>query len=570
MNHPAFAARSVIDGLYRISSAATDTDDPARALERIIDEIMGVLPADGASILLVNPDTGALEIAASRGAAESARGLAAAPGDGTAEWVALHRKPLVVDSVAEDLQCASIPDAERSKMAAPMEEHGVVIGVVHVESRRTEAFTNDDLNVLTLLTGEATRVLGQLWMIQKLKVQAAHFEGLVRAGRHLASTHNLQSILEGITREALEIMGCRLCALFLYDATNGLLRLEAMSGGRMGQPCEEELRLQDSALGTVIQRRRQVEVTDLLRVEEHHFTEVAAREGLVSMLATPITYETEVIGVLNAYTDHTHRFTNAEREILALLASLGAVSIQNARLYARVFAGEETLRRNERLTTLGLLSAEIAHEVRNPLTVLKLLFEGLELDFPGNDVRSRDVSVIGEKLNQLETIVSRVLEFGKSREGMHSRYDLGSLLEDCLHLVRMKLLQSGVRLKIELPHEPIPVHANKGQLQQAFLNIIINALQAMPQGGDLRVSLQREPDESGARAAIEFADTGSGIPDSVRAAVFDSFLTGRGDGTGLGLGIVKRIMRTHNGDVSLVSSGPEGSIFRLWLPVAAR
>src|SRR5213075_462964 len=114
--------------------------------------------------------------------------------------------------------------------------------------------------------------------------------------------------------------------------------------------------------------------------------------------------------------------------LYAALANLAAVTLQNVRLYTRVFHSEESLRKNEQLTTLGLLAAEIAHEIRNPLTVIKLLFGYLDLDFPADDPRRTDVRVISEKLDQLEAIVSRVLNFAKAPSSLHSRWVLADMV----------------------------------------------------------------------------------------------------------------------------------------------
>ncbi len=229
---------------------------------------------------------------------------------------------------------------------------------------------------------------------------------------------------------------------------------------------------------------------------------------------------------------------------------------------------EESLRKNERLTTLGLLAAEIAHEIRNPLTVLKLLHGGLGLDFAEGDPRKTDMRVIGEKLDQLEAIVTRVLNFAKAPTSLHSRYQVTEIVEDTLLLIRLKLAQSKIHVSFEPPSQSIVVEGHKGQLQQVLLNLLINSLQAMPEGGDITISLGLENRGSAAVAVLDVQDTGSGIPDAVRDRIFDSFLSGRPDGTGLGLAIAKRVLQGHNGDIHLVDTSPAGTTLRVTLPTA--
>jgi signal transduction histidine kinase len=244
------------------------------------------------------------------------------------------------------------------------------------------------------------------------------------------------------------------------------------------------------------------------------------------------------------------------------------VALQNARLYARVFQSEDVLRKNERLTTLGLLAAEIAHEIRNPLTVLKLLHGGLGVDFAEGDPRRTDMRVIGEKLDQLESIVTRVLSFAKAPASLHSRWSLADIIEDTLVLVRLKLAQNKVSISFEPPARPLFVEAHKGQIQQVLLNLLLNATHAMPEGGTISLTITTDERAGVPNALLDIADTGTGVAEEIRERIFDSFLSGRPDGTGLGLAIAKRILISHHGDITLRHTSPAGTSMRITLPLA--
>jgi signal transduction histidine kinase len=285
------------------------------------------------------------------------------------------------------------------------------------------------------------------------------------------------------------------------------------------------------------------------------------------MLVTPVVYEEEPIGLLSLYVDRNHRFNDDERLILRALADLGAIAIQNARLYGRVFSSEESLRKSERLTTLGTLAAEIAHEIRNPLMVVSLLFDSLKLDENSDDNQKKDLSIIREKLDHLDQIAGRILDFGKSREAFRKNLPLREILEEAALLVRLKLEQSQVALTINKGLPDLLVFVDKGQIQQALLNLILNALVAMPDGGELAIEVMEPTDR---KVSVLVKDTGQGIPDEFKDRIFDSFLTARSDGTGLGLTISKRILRAHDGDLELLDSGPNGTVFRISLPIAQK
>ena len=147
---------------------------------------------------------------------------------------------------------------------------------------------------------------------------------------------------------------------------------------------------------------------------------------------------------------------------------------------------------------------------------------------------------------------------------MHTRQDINDMVGDTLKLVRLKLHQQKIDLHFEPPSQKIFVDVNKGQILQVMLNLVLNATQAMPDGGCIRI----ETSADDTAAYLRISDNGSGIPESIQNDIFESFLTDRPDGTGLGLSISKRILRAHRGDIELVHSSPEGTTFRFWLPLS--
>ena len=195
-------------------------------------------------------------------------------------------------------------------------------------------------------------------------------------------------------------------------------------------------------MGSAVRGLKQIQTSDLLRTEEHHFIHLIREEKLHSMLATPLVYENEAIGVLALYVDKPYRFNDDERLLARALADLGAIAIENARLYGRVFDTEESLRKSERLTTLGMLAAEIAPEIRKPLMVLRLLFDSIKSGATSDEETEKDLEVIREKLNHLEQIAGRILDFGKDREPIRPELSISELLDAVVRLVRRRLARA--------------------------------------------------------------------------------------------------------------------------------
>jgi signal transduction histidine kinase len=301
--------------------------------------------------------------------------------------------------------------------------------------------------------------------------------------------------------------------------------------------------------------------------------EIARREGLVSLLSVPLVYRGASMGTLNVYTGSLHIFSNEEIRVLAALAELSAIAIEKARLYERVVDVEEQLRQNEKLSAIGLLAAEVAHEIRNPLTVMKMLFHSLDLSFPTGDPRQRDATVIAEKMDHLNRIVEQVLDLSRRTEPNLVPVNVNQLVDDLGLLTRHKLTNQNVHLVRKLQPDLPWITADPTQLEQAFLNLTLNAVEAMPNGGKLSIQTRavRLPRRSAeaTHVVIDFKDTGQGMTDEQRQRLFRSLLsTTKTKGTGLGLAIVSRVVEAHRGKVKVRSRSGQGTTISLVLPVS--
>lgn len=556
--------RRALGCLARISAKVNSTEDPSEALRHILDEVVDTLGASSASIALIDPASGTLRIEVSKGLGEAAS--ARLPlGQGITGWVAVHARPLRVSDVRTEPRYRMLRPSVRSELAAPMQILGQVVGVVNCDSDRLGAFGEADEELLTLVTAEAAKAVGRLWMLGQLRSKTRQLESILGAGQELVRDRDEPRIWADLARHARALLGLRAVAVYVLDE-GGLARV-ALDGDLGGSVLADRLASADTVLGTVASRRRPVEVASAGRGEEQLFTQLRPDVAGSSLLLMPVAHDQECFAVLAGLADGPRRFSDDERRVLGTVLSYAALSARNVRLYAKAFAAESELRKGERLTALGMLSAEIAHEIRNPLTVMRLLADTIGQGLAAGDPRREDLDVMREKVAHMEGVVSRVLSLARSQSGPFRPVDLAAISRQVLLMLRVKLEQAGARAEVVAPAALPAVAGDPGQLQQVLLNLIVNALQAMPSGGSVTVSLAVEAGPSGPVVAARVADTGGGVPPDVLPRIFESFFTGREDGTGLGLAITKRILRAHRGDIAVESSGPSGTTFRFWIPV---
>jgi signal transduction histidine kinase len=553
--------------LYQVGSVIHSTLESQPALALIAREAARLMQASSCSVVLINPTTGFLEIQAAEGLSPVATGLKLRVGEGLTGWVAQKGLPARVGDVTQDKRYIMLRPEVRSELAVPLEVNGEVRGVLNVDSDRPEAFTADDQELLETLAIQAARVIQNTWLYEQLRLKARLLESLASVSRTINSALNLDEVLQTITRDAAELMQAKMCSLMMLDDTGNWLDLRASHGAGEAYLRKPRLSVGESLLGAVVRRRKPIQVDNVQTSAGYQNVEVARQEGLVSLLSAPLLFSGEAIGTLNIYTAAPYKFSNEEIRILTAFAELSAIAIEKARLYERLVDAEEQMRQNEKLSALGLLAAEVAHEIRNPLTVMKMLYHSLDLNFPKADPRAEDARLMGEKIEHLNKIVERILDFARTTEPKLDPVDLNAVIEELSLLVRHKLANQGVLLQPQLQTALPNVLGDSMQLEQAFLNLILNAAEAMPEGGTLTVRTRTEVSDG--PVLVEFADTGEGMSEEQCSKAFRSVLnTTKAKGTGLGLAIVGRTIETHGGELNIQSQRGRGTTITISFPQA--
>lgn len=230
---------------------------------------------------------------------------------------------------------------------------------------------------------------------------------------------------------------------------------------------------------------------------------------------------------------------------------------------------EEQLRRADKLAALGQLVAGVAHEIKNPIGVVKTTVQVMEREFTGNEHVAEFTRVIRDECDRMNQRLSQFLGFARPAEPALADVDPREAVETTLEMLGKYLPERRVTVEKELEAGLPAARADASQLRQVLLNLIINAVEAMPDGGELTIGANLNRDDPG-YVTFVVGDTGAGIPEPDLARIFDPFYTTKPTGTGLGLAVAHRIVDAHGGFIEVESGPGQGTTFRVSLPVARR
>lgn len=557
--------------LYRISDLINSTAKTETLLRRIMRETVSVMRADAGSIRLLTPDGTHLEVMVAHGVdASSARQMRLAVGQGVTGWVAQTGTLLRVDDVSKSPRYVEWRRDVRSELAVPLRVEGEVIGVLNVESTRLAAFSEADEKLLSAIGVQAAKVIQTARLYDRIAEQNRRIEALFEVGQALISPDPLPALLQRITASVRQLLDIRQCSVMVINEQRELVQ-SAVSGQQVQFAQQPGFNLSSVRAGDISVRRQPLEVFKVKRVRQRAGRRKPEGAAPASLMSVPIFFHERLIGFLNLYTPERRRFSEDEMRLLHAFASLCGIAIENAQRYERVLNAEHSIRQADRLATLGILSAEIAHEVRNPISIISMLIHSLVEDKAVVPSREKDMAIIAEKLERIDRIVSQVLTFSKRREPKPEWLNLNSVLEDVLFLVGHLLQARQVQLRRHLDSALPQILGDRGDFDQVFLNMIMNAVEAMPLGGILYIRSAWSPAKSDAGSpgmiSISFRDTGVGIAPETVPHLFSPFYSTRPEGFGLGLFVSNKLLSQYGGKIVVRSAEGKGAAFTIKIPV---
>jgi len=361
-----------------------------------------------------------------------------------------------------------------------------------------------------------------------------------------------------LTRQVIPVIDCN---VYIYEDEERRFKKLSDRGAEYLDMVMETY-VEDGIIDYVLREKRSIVLPDINTTLDE-FDEK-------NFVIVPLVLRNEGIGVYLIHTDKKHSdFTNQILLLLSILANQTAVAVENSKNYNALLKVNEELKVTQaqmiqaaKLAAVGELTGGIAHEINNPLQILLGHIQLMQL---GRDLPKR-IEIVKEQVEKIAQITRRLLNFSRKvpEDFKFEPVNVNFAIQEIITLVSYQFKYNDIELVLKLDPSLPTIYGNKVYLQQVFLNLMINAKDAMPEGGKLIIETLSENEN----VVIKFTDTGVGIPPELREKIFEAFFTTKGSkGTGLGLSISRWIVKKHSGEIKVESEVGKGSTFSIILPL---
>ncbi len=567
--------------LLEVSETLLSEIDIERLYKLILEIVQRETDADVVSLMLRADSAQELCVQAAIGLPEEVIGYTKTKvGEGIAGWVAQHGKPLLLTDgalVDPGIREAMQREDVASALCLPLKIKGRVIGVLNASKTTPESpFNYRDLELLSILASQVAIAIENSRIHEATRRRTRQLAALNELSRVMISTLDLDEVLRLAMQGINKIISVEAGSLLLLDETTSELIFRMSLHGDVQKFAPFKLQVGQGIAGWVVKEGKPLLVSDV-NAEPRYYARVSEHLGLDcrSILCVPLVIRDHVIGAIELINKLGGEFTTEDLELLNSMAATVAIALENARLYTELAEftrelerSQDQLIRAERLAATGKLAASLAHEINNPLQAIhNCLHLVMHKSALAQSKRQEYLSMAQEEVERLIDLVQRMLNFYRPSKESAALIDIRAILEDVLSLAGKRLQHAKVVVHKDASSPLPPVKGLSNLLKQVFLNIIINAVEAMPEGGDLYIDAGW--DDKREELSINFTDTGDGIPIAELANIFDPFYTTKARGTGLGLSISHGIIERHGGRIDVKSDLGKGSTFTVRLPATS-
>jgi signal transduction histidine kinase/DNA-binding response OmpR family regulator len=560
----------LLNEVNRMLSSTLDLD---KVLRVIMEVTASLLQGEAGSVLLLDHATGDLVFAASVGPkAAQILGLHVPANTGIAQRALREGHAISVSDVRQDESFFDGIDdltglTTNRLIAAPLRTHGRAIGVMEIVNKRRDLFTDSDLRLVDLLAPFAAAA------IENARLHARDTQLSAEVRRHNQELQALHALSAALSQSlelthVLDVSLVMVQPLLEFDEGSIALLNAGVLTYAASHPAARELAQADRA---ELADRISHEAIEARAVKIIDRSTSAVNQANGAFVAVPLWGHDHVQGVLQMFWQVPREFSAETAPLLVAMGQQIGVAIERAHLYEvaqrraqEIEKSYAQLLQSEKLAATGRLAMSLAHEINNPLqAVQNCLHLALESGL-GEEQKINYLKLAREEVERLSLLVQRMLDFYRPSPDAQNVAEIQNVLERVLALSAQKLRHNEIDLQIAESADKLLVQIEPDQLAQVFLNLIVNAAEAMENGGHLHITSIVTADSIETR----FSDSGSGIPADLQAHIFEPFYTTKPDGTGLGLAISYTIIERSGGSISVESKPGEGSTFSVKLKKA--
>jgi signal transduction histidine kinase len=489
-------------------------------------------------------------------------------GEGVVGHVALRNQSIAILNVLKEPLYKEKDLAKKeglvSMLSVPMCIKERVIGVINCYTSYPHSFSKNEEEMLSTVANQAALCIENSGLMESLDIAEI-----------------LRLVLEGVTKN----IGFDRARLYLVNQKKNALECKMAVGIDEERIKGITLRLdpKESIVARSIFEKQPFVIPDAAK-DPRVNSVLKEKFNLHSLVVIPLLVKERALGAIAAdFVEPSKSITKEALESVMVYAQQAGLAIHNAFMYqelktfslqmeekiqkttADLRKTEAQLIRSDKLAALGQLAAGIAHEIRNPLTSINILIHSLTENHPAGNSHREDLKVIEEEINRINEIVDQFLRFARPAPPLFAKVELLSIFEETLQLLRPQIEKH--RIVVQKEFQPLPpILMDREQMKQAILNLLLNAVQAMPTGG--RLALKGHVPEGNRWVQLSIQDSGVGIPAEDINKLFDPFFSTKEGGVGLGLSITHRIIDQHDGKIEVESAPGKGTLFTVWLPVS--